>query len=114
MGEEFRRAFETGALACGDCISEVFCVPTDDDRGEQVKACDAEVLALSGAVADFTLTPDAQGALQRVVRFALVEAEIGPALHIDIEGPFDNEQCPFDPSDFTQSDCQIVLTRARG
>ena len=36
-----------------------------------VQAGDAEVLAFGGAVADFALTADAQGVLERVVRFAL-------------------------------------------
>ena len=101
MCEKFRRAFETVALARGDRISELFRVPVNDDGSQQVQACDAEVLTLSGAVSDFTLTADAQGALECVVRFALVEADIGPALHVDIESPFDDEQCPFNPSYFT-------------
>jgi hypothetical protein len=37
-------------------------VPVNDDGGEQVQACHAEVLTLGCAVADFALAPDAQGA----------------------------------------------------
>ena len=39
-----------------------------------------EVLAFGGAVTDFALTADAQGVLERVVRFALVEPDPGAAL----------------------------------
>ena len=44
-----------------DGLAEVFGVPVDDDGGEQIEACHAEVLAFGGAVADFTLAADAQG-----------------------------------------------------
>ena len=53
------------------CMAEVKGVPVDDDDGKEVQAGYAEVLAFGGAVADFALTADAQGVLERVVRFAL-------------------------------------------
>ena len=39
----------------------------DDDGGEEVEACHAEVLTFGGAVADFTLATDAEGVFQGVV-----------------------------------------------
>ena len=30
----------------------------------------------------------------------LVEADLGAALHVSIEQPVGDEECPFDPSDF--------------
>jgi hypothetical protein len=49
------------------------------------------------------LAADAQGVFQGVMRFALVQADLGTALHVGIEQPFDDEQRPFDPSDFTSA-----------
>ena len=54
------------------------------------------MLPFGGAVANFTLPSDPQGVLESVVRFALVQANLGAALHVDIEQPFDDEQRPFD------------------
>ena len=50
----------------------MFAVPVDDDGGEEVEACHAEVLTFGGAVADFTLATDAEGVFQGVVCFAFV------------------------------------------
>ena len=69
--QELRGNAESVALALRDCMAEVKCVPVDDDDGKEVQAGYAEVLAFGGAVADFALTADAQGVLERVVRFAL-------------------------------------------
>ena len=59
--------------------------------GEQVEAGHAVVLALAGAVADFALAPDAERVLEGVVCLPLVQAGVGPALHIGIEQPVDDE-----------------------
>lgn len=55
------------------------CVPVDDGGSEQVEAGNPVVLALGGSIADLALAADAQGILQRVVRLALVEADMGAA-----------------------------------
>ena len=46
--------------------------------------------------------------------FSLVQADIGAALHVGVEQPFDDEQCAFDPADLPQGQRQIMLPRARG
>ena len=43
------------------------------------------ILALGGAIPDFTLSPDAQGVFQGVMGLALVQADLGPALHVGVE-----------------------------
>ena len=48
-----------------------------------------------------------------MVGLAFVEAYLGAALHLGIEQPFDDKQCPFDPPDFAQRKCQVVLPRSR-
>ena len=79
--QEFRRAFQPGLLPFGDSDPQVFGVPEDHDSGEQVQSGDTEVLAFGGAVADFTLTADAQGTFQSMVCLAFVQADVCPPRH---------------------------------
>ena len=82
----------------------LICVPVNNDGGGEVEPCHAVMLALRSTVADFTLASDPQRVFQGVMGFTFVQSYLGPALHIGIEQPFNDEQRPFDPSDFTQSD----------
>ena len=43
--------------------------------------------------------------------FRPVQAGVGPALHIGVEQPVDDEERSFDPSDFAEGDGQFVLAR---
>ena len=63
----------------------VFHIPVNDDGGEQVQPGHAVVLGLAGAVAEFALSPDVEGVLEGVMTLALVQAGVGPALHIGVE-----------------------------
>ena len=85
MSQKAGRTVETGAVAACDCLPEMFGVPVDDDRGEEVQPGHAEVLGFGGAVPDLALAADAESVLQRVVGFALVQADLGAALHVGIE-----------------------------
>ena len=109
--EQVLRRLDAGAFAFPDSASELIRVPVDDDRCEQIESGDPEVLALGCPVADFTLAADPQGILQGVVRLALVQSGIGSLLHVDIQQPVDDEERPFDPSDFPKRNIQVVLTR---
>lgn len=111
--QEVLRAIESSFSPLRDSDAELFGVPIDYDCGQQVQTGDAEVLAFRGAVADFALPPDPQCALQCMVGLAFVEAYLGAALHLGIEQPFDDKRCPFDPPDFAQRQCQVVLPRSR-
>ena len=102
-------AIQSLAFSVVDGLAEVFGVPVDDDGGEQIEADHAEVLAFGGAVADFTLAADAQGVFQGMMGLTLVQAYLGTALHIGIEHPVDDEECPFYPSDFFESFGQRML-----
>ena len=114
MGEQVVRRIQPFASPGLDGMAEMQGVPVDDDRGQQVESGDPVVLSFGGAVADFALTADAQGVLERVVCFALVEADLGTALHAGIENPFDNEQGALDPTDLAQGCGQVVLARIGG
>ena len=46
-----------------------------------------------------------------MISLALVRAGVGPALHIGVEQPVDDEERSLDPSDFAESDGQFVLAR---
>jgi len=63
-------------LSRGDRKTELLGVPIDDDGGEQVQPCDAEMLALSCTVADFALPTDPQCVLQSMMCFPFVEAKL--------------------------------------
>ena len=88
----------------------MLCVPVDDDRSEEVQPCHAEVLAFGGAITDFTLAADAEGVLQGMMGLALVQADLGASLHVGFEQPVDDEERPFDPSDFPQCHGQLMLS----
>ena len=85
MRQKFLRAIQTGAFSCRNCLSEIFCIPVDDDGCQQVEAGHAIVLPLGGSVTDFALTPDAQGVFQGVMGLTLVETDLGTALHVGIK-----------------------------
>ena len=94
MREQSGVAIQPGPLPRGDGLTEVFGVPVDDDGGEQVETGHAVVLPFGGAIPDFTLSPDAQGVFQGVMGLTLVQANLGPALHVGVEEPFDDEEGP--------------------
>jgi hypothetical protein len=92
MREQSRVTIQPGPLPRGHGLTEVLGVPVDDDGGEQVETGHAVVLTLGRAITDFTLSPDAQGVFQSVIGLTLVQANLGPPLHIGVEEPFDDEE----------------------
>src|SRR6056297_2264360 len=114
MREQSGIAIQPGPLPRGYSLTEVLGVPVDDDGGEQVETSHAIVLPFGGTVADFALATDAQGVFQGVMGLALVQANLGPPLHVGVEEPFDDEEGAFDPADFTERQSQLVLARIGG
>lgn len=47
----------------------------------------------------------------KLMGLALVEADLGAALHIPVQQLFGDEERPLDPSDCAQGHCQLVLAR---
>ena len=45
-----------------------------------------------------------------MMRFALVQSDLGAALHVGIQQPVDDEQRPFDPANFAQCDGKLMLS----
>lgn len=82
--QEVWRTVHAFAAAIGDGLSEMFCVPVNDDRGQQVQASHAEVLAYCRTIADFTLAVDAESVLQGMAGLAFVPADLGAALHVTV------------------------------
>ena len=111
MGQELWLDRQVGVFPLSDRFAEMGGIPVNDDGGEQVEPGHAVVLALARAVADFALASDPERVLERVMSLALVQAGVGPALHIGVEQPVDDEERSFDPSDFAESDGQFVLAR---
>lgn len=50
----------------------------------------------------------------RVVRLALVQADLGAPAHVGVRGPVDHEQGAFDATDFPQGRRHLVLARIHG
>ena len=69
------------------------------------------MLCSGRTVPDLSLASDPQGALQGMMRLALVQTETGAPLQVDIKQLVDHEQRPFDPSDLPQRDGQVMLAR---
>ena len=111
MGHELGLNGQAGVYPLSDRSVEMSGIPVNYNGGEEVEPGYAVVLVLAGAVTDFALASDPQRVLERVVSLALVQAGVGPALHIGVEEPVDDEERSFDPSDFTESDSQFVLAR---
>lgn len=110
MREKIVWRFQSSLFPLRDRDAELFCIPVNDDGRQQVQPCDPEVLAFCGTVPDFTLSTDTQGAFQGVMRLTFVETDLGAALHVGVEQPFDDEQRPLDTSDFAKGDGQIMLS----
>ena len=102
---------QPGVFPLSDLFAEMDGIPVEYDSGEQVAPGHSLVLALARAVADFALAPDPECVLERVMGLALVQAGVGPALHIGVEQPVDHEGRSLDPSDFAESDGQFLLAR---
>ena len=111
MRQQSGVAIQPGPLPRSHGLTEMLGVPVDDDGGEQVEAGHTVVLPFGGTIPDFTLSPDAQGVFQGVMRLALVQADLGPALHVGVEKPFDDEEGALDAADFTERHGQLVLAR---
>jgi hypothetical protein len=114
MREQSGVAIQPGPRPRGDGLREVLGVPVNDDGGEEVETGHAVVLPFGGEIPDFTLSPDAQGVFQGVMGFTLVQANLGPPLHVDVEEPFDDEEGALDAADFAECQGQLVLARIRG
>ena len=72
VGQELGRDFEAGFAPGEDGVAELQRVPVDDDRGQQVEAGDAVVLPFAGSVPQFATLVEMDGALEDMVRLALV------------------------------------------
>ncbi len=112
--QQFGRTVQSIMFSLRDGVTEMLGVPVDDDGGQQVQACHAEVLTFGGAIADFALAADAQGVLEGMMGLALVQTDLSAALHVSVEQPVDDEECPLDPSDFPQRHRQFMLSGVGG
>lgn len=86
-------------------------VPIDDDCSQKIQACHPVVLTFGSSVADFTLPANAKCVLQGVMRLTFVQTDLGAALHVGVQQPFDNEQGALDATDLSQRHSKFMLTR---
>ena len=78
-------------------------VPVGDGGGEQVEPGDTVGLVLAGAVAQLAEAVEEEGALEDVMRLALVEPDLRAALQVTIGQPVEDEERALDPPDLAQS-----------
>ena len=72
------------------------------------------MLPFAGSVPQLAALMEVDGALEGVVRLALVQSDLDPTSHPGVRGPVDHEQGAFDAADFPQGRRQLVLARVRG
>lgn len=102
MREKIRWCVQSGLFPLRHSDAKLFGVPVDDNGGQQVQSGDAEMLTLSRAISDLALPPNSQCIFKGVMCLALVQPNLGTALHVGIKQPFDDKQRPFDAPDFPQ------------
>ena len=90
MGQEFVRDLEPGLPPREDGVAELQRVPVDDDRGQQVEAGDPVVLPFPGSVPQFPALVEVDGALEGMVRLALVQSDQGAPAHVGVRGPLES------------------------
>jgi hypothetical protein len=60
------------------------------------------MLALRCTIPDLPLPSDTQGVFKRMVCLTFIQPNLRTSLHVSIKQPIDDEECPFNPSDFTK------------
>ena len=100
-----------------------FASPVEPTRGQryspvrliqQVEAGDPVVLPFPGSVSQFATLVEIDGALEGMVRLALVQSDLDSPAQAGVRGPVDHEQGAFDAADFPQGGRQLVLARIGG
>ena len=81
---------------------------------QQVEAGDPVVLPFPGSVSQFATLVEIDGALEGMVRLALVQSDLDSPAQAGVRGPVDHEQGAFDAADFPQGGRQLVLARIGG
>lgn len=76
--------------------------------------CDAVMLAFAAPVADFAAAVEADGALEGMMRLALVQADLHAALEAGVHDPVDHEERAPDAADFAQTRRAFVLAQIGG
>src|SRR5215210_5885756 len=74
----------------GDDLSELPCVPVDDDGGKEVQAGDPVVLCFGRPIADLTASVEADGTLERMMGLAFVEPHLCPSLEVEVAQPVED------------------------
>ena len=57
------------------------------------------MLSFLGSVSQFTALVEIDGALEGMMRLALVQSDLGAPAHVGVRGPVDHEQRAFDAAD---------------
>ena len=64
--------------------------------GRDLEAGDPVMLSFLGSVSQFAALVEIEGALEGMMRLALVQSDLGAPAHVGVRGPVDHEQRAFD------------------
>ncbi|MEM9431849.1 MAG: hypothetical protein AAGA32_20575 [Pseudomonadota bacterium] len=67
------------------------------------------LLTFGTAIPEFPLASDRWSVLESVVGLAFVQADWGAALHVCVQQPVDENDCPFRAPNVSECQCQLVL-----
>ena len=93
---------------------QIFGVPKDDGRNQQVEPRCPEELVLKRAVTNFAEATKVDRAGERIAGFTFVEPKIGAAAQIRGLDPVEREQCPLDPANLAQCLGESILSGVSG
>ena len=113
MREQVFLVIDSGTPAFGYDLTELLCIPVDDDRCEEIEPCEPVILSAAGTITDFALATDAQGVFQSVVRLTFVQTDLGAALQLTVGEPSRDEEGALDTPDFAQRNGQGILAWIR-
>jgi hypothetical protein len=88
-------------------------IPERDGGDHEVQAAGTVALVFIGAIADLTETVKEHRPRQRIACFSLIESAGNSAPEPRVPKPLERKQSALQPSVFSQSHCQAILTRIR-
>ena len=92
-----------------DRIRNVGGIPVDDGGDDEIEAGRTELLRLVGPVGDTALLERADRLGQKVPLLGFVKPGLAAATERGAFQPVEHEQCPFDATDLSEREIELVL-----
>lgn len=95
------RTIQICVLSLCNGLTKLICVPIYYDGGNKDKARHTIMLSLKYTIPDFPLRSDTQGVFKCMMDLTFIQPNLRTSLHVSINQPVANKECPFIPSNFT-------------